>query len=1162
MNKQVLSITLTVGLAAGGAALRADDIWGENRGCLQVTATRQTPLAQRGRATAPTDADTPFRLRFRFRTLGPHSYAALLFIGVHGRDADFSSNGAGVILHRHSAEKGLRAYAFVADSHGTLHTSKEEQAEIEYDTVYDADGTYTPVDRTLRVTFRDVFRDTPAATSALRVPADVTWRSDCLALWNYADGLAKVANSSRLTALVDSLTLNDQPPLQFDRDLTELPLDAGGDAFAWTRVPLPPLFGALTGPGRVEPGEAASFRAVLRQGTTGTVRFDLRTFTGEVLLQQEATVQDAVAAATFPASGLDPLTRGEHAVTVTLTGRPDRIARSLLLRGRAFRNLGTAPSDLRPGDELVFDDMTAFGPKAAVSDTSRKGQWWRRPYRCEGGDEVRHMLCVEEHDPRAPHSCLAPPLRLPLKLDGWYEVWVTTYRAETGGGIDVRLSGEPYFLHLDPQQIDTSSSYRWEPRLVDVRFRSADLSGQDLVFQQPYGTYDSANKLCNAAVAGVRLIRLSAEQVARLRAEAVDTASRVTGFDNDGYSYFWRWGTHERACIARLLEPLRTPSAAFLHLSLGGLGGLTIPTPYTELFQLHGHVRDGDVRANAFFRWCSEAKVNIVNVLTERAHELGLKLFVATMMERSFSRDRFMQEHPDWRIRRGRGNWDYAKDEVHAFQIRKIAWICANHDIDGFTLDFTRYGHYFNEDEANKAEHMNRFVRALRREIDRVNATKARRVALGASFGEESLFMRHWGTATLSDQGLDPATWIREELFDILMPEGKTCLQFVRMARDSRTQVWPRKVTGYALPADEPVGGKLGPTGIERCVQQAFDAGAPGIFFFNHEIWTTLGRLGVRGELDLRAATDTSYGLREGTPVQFADWLPRFGDCEKLRQSFSPVTVEAGAGQVDATATLPLRNRFERAVTAQVRWTVLADDAALHVTPATPQRELEPGAAAVFEARVQGTFPAARGAATLAADIDYVADGITVFRARVPVRLVPELACAGAPAVMPAVVLGEASALRVERTPEALRITTELPAAPADTAPLARDDFRGLRKRPCVTLLIGPGRSEQTFYAFLTDGSGSRAEAHWSYSAFHNKHLMKPEWNGDWAAARDGGGGGARVTLTVPFATVGAAPEPGSCWRLAVSVRGAGTAVQWPPGNDGDIACFGRLVFE
>ena len=1164
MKGHIVGTSFALGVAAAAAAADGRDVWGEGRGCLQVTATRRTPIAQRARAVAPVDASTPFTLRFRFRTMGSHSYAALLFVGLHRNDADFKTDGAGVVIHRHTAEKGLRGYAFVADSQGELRIDKQRQARLGYDTVYDVDCAYSPTAKTLRVSFNDALTGQGVDATELAVPEDAIWRADTLALWNYADGYPKVAGTSRLTVLIDNLALNDMPPIGFDEDLSALPLDSGGGAFSWHRVPLPPLFSALEGPVDLWPGQDATFRVSLRPGTTGAVRFALRRFAGDVLLEQEAPVQDDAAEATFSADALASLARGEAVVTATLTGTPGQAAHAVRLRGRLFHNPVAEPTDLLPGDEIVISDMGAFLPAEAVSATPRKGVWWLRPYRVADSAGGRSMLCVEEHDPSDPESCLAPPLRLPLRLTGWYEIWVTTLRPEKGGGIDVRLSGEPYFLHLDPQQVDTTVQSATGPRLVDLRFRSADLRGQDLFFQQPFGTYDSETKLCNAALAGVRLVRLSEDQVSRTRAELADPANKVIGFDNDGYSYFWRWATHDKACIARLLEPLRTPSASFLHFSLGGLGGLSIPTPYTELFQLRGHVRHGDFRANDFLRWCRDENVNIVDILAERAHELGLKLFVATMMERSYSRDRFMHEHPDWFVKRGRGTWDYAKQEVHDFQVRKIAWICAKHDIDGFTVDFTRYGHYFNEDEPDKAAHMNRFLRALRREIDAVNEKRTRRVQLCGSFADESGFIRNWGTGKLDDQGLDPATWIREGIFDILMPEGPTSLDFVKLAAGSRTQVWPRKVSGYALVSDETVGGMLGPTGIERNVKRAFDGGAPGIFFFNHEPWTTLARLGIRGELELRAATDTSYGLGEGPVVEFTDWLPSWGEREKQRQAFRPLTVPTTDGRLDSTVLLSVRNAFDRAVTAHVRWVLAAEGVHVRAVPNPATTAVEPGATAQLDARLTGTVDPARTGDSLSADITCDVGAVTVFRHRVPVRLVPELVCGSAPGEGEGVVVGEGMALRATRTGDVLHVTVTLPTTlSTDAEPLGHDDFRGLGKRAGLTLMLASTDDEKTFIEFITDASGSRAESCWSYSAFHNRHLRKAEWECEWTSSTEGAEGGTAIAVTVPFAALGATPQPGACWRVAVSVRATpGHTAHWPPEHNGRIEYFGRLVFE
>ena len=382
-------------------------------------------------------------------------------------------------------------------------------------------------------------------------------------------------------------------------------------------------------------------------------------------MRESVKVADGKATAILKATESAKLDRGNYALSATLEQHQDApVFAAVRMLGKQFYNPSTMPPNIQPGDEIIITDLSRVQPADAISEGSVKGKWWRRPYRVPGQSEQQLMLCVEESDLEDPQSCVATPLAVPLKLDGWYEVWVRTYRHSVGGGVDVRLSGEKYFQHADPLQLEwpTNSDPR-NGHFVDVRYRAADLTGQHLVIQQPYGTFDSETKMANASFAGVRLVKLSETKVAEIKANRKRDDVKIVGYDNDGFSYFWQWAVHDPAFVARLMEPLRDQSAGFLTMSLGGLGGIIIPTPYTEVYQINGHTRVGDYRANTFFRWCFEQNVNIVDVLAERADEVDLKIFVALMTERCFSPDKFYREHEDWQIHRGPGTgegWDYA----------------------------------------------------------------------------------------------------------------------------------------------------------------------------------------------------------------------------------------------------------------------------------------------------------------------------------------------------------------------------------------------------------------------------------------------------------------------------------------------------------------------
>jgi len=919
----------------------------------------------------------------------------------------------------------------------------------------------------------------------------------------------------------------------------------------------------LQAPREVCFGENAVFTAKLAGDATGQVRFALKTYAGETVWQRACAARDGTASVVLQSTDAAKLEKGSRVLMVTVGDDAGGSAYAAVrLRGRVFRNVIRAPADVQPGDEIVITDMDLLRPVDAITDASMKGKWWKRRYSLPGSGENPYLVCVEERDLDEPRSCLAPQLTLPLELDGWYEVWVRTYRHREGGGIDVRLSGEKCFLHADPLQINSVKGQPHSPygALVDVFYRAADMSDQSLVFQQPFGTYDSPKKLCNASLAGVRLVKLSDAQVASIKAERARKDVKIIGYDNDGFSYFHCLAEHDPVCIARLLEPLRDQSAAFFNYELGGLGGIFIPTPYTGMYQMTGHDRDGDLRANAFYRWCFQNDVNIVKVLAERAHELGVKLFVSLMAERCFSPDKTVLLHPEWKVKRGRGQWDYALPEVQDYQVKKIAWIAQNHDIDGFIIDFTRYGHFFNADEPKKFQHMNAFLRKLRKAFDEINAKKKRKVMLCASFGDRSWHLTHWGTGKLDDQGLDVETWLREGIFDMVMPEGPTALDFVAMAREckSRTEVWPRTVCMVSFKEHGKLNGALGPKQIEEGVKWMLDQGAPGIFFFNYQTWTTLRRLGFREELDLRVKVDEVYGLREGPVVEFSSWYPNIEQRNAQRETLKPLTVPSEIDQaIDAKVTVPVRNTFSHPVTARIGWPP-PDAGKANPLTASPEHAtvlLPPGGAGSVSFHLKG-WPA-KSAEMPRASVEFVAEDQVVLRHRLPLRAVPRIVCwraASPPTVdgkLDDKTWADARGMKSQRffsvgQDDAFPGNFKLAAAYDDEAVYLALDFSGsvshlkkeehehdakaIYKTDHVEFLIDPAGFEQEYYALAVTASGARAERRAYYYPFAG-HFMFKDWDCDWATAASVRADGFSIEASVPLKALRANPRPGDVWR-------------------------------
>ncbi|MBN2308016.1 MAG: hypothetical protein JXR94_03535, partial [Candidatus Hydrogenedentes bacterium] len=126
--------------------------------------------------------------------------------------------------------------------------------------------------------------------------------------------------------------------------------------------------------------EDTAIAAIVREGVEGAVRFELRTYAGELLWSGEAPVADGRASAAMPGAELSGIDKGECVLIASASGHAGAAYKGVCLRGRVFRDVTEAPADMRPGDEIVITDPALLEPASAIAPVSGKGTWWRRAY--------------------------------------------------------------------------------------------------------------------------------------------------------------------------------------------------------------------------------------------------------------------------------------------------------------------------------------------------------------------------------------------------------------------------------------------------------------------------------------------------------------------------------------------------------------------------------------------------------------------------------------------------------------------------------------------------------------------------------------------------------------------------------------------------------------
>ena len=547
-----------------------------------------------------------------------------------------------------------------------------------------------------------------------------------------------------------------------------------------------------------------------------------------------------------------------------------------LLAGTIASPTSSAQARDESAKPVYVTDMSRCQPPLALSPEVKKGCWQLIPYETVDPDSKSGTMIG------AASFVDAPDVTLPLNVTGWHEIyvgyWNPPYAYDGGTTVKMKLSDDPCFTRIpEPEPaIDVNATY-----IREVLFKAADLTGRTLQIGKVHGPF--AQK---AYLAYVKLVPLSAQQIADLQADRARKDARVLQAAIDGITYFSNNEYQTREHIMELIEPYRYSDVGKVIWAVN-YGDLTnyatkVGTYWSEqrevpIASVPGNNKyiAGEKAAYDSLRSLAEKDIVPEVVAAEYAHAMGLKFDVmfrlamlGTIPPQREGDKGFVRTHPQFRQVMQDGTpvekASYAFPEVRKHMIAIIREAAETFDIDGANLCFIRgpefmayeqpvlddfrkeYGEDgrkvgFDDPRMRKirCRYLNAFVEDVRRTLDEVGKAKGKRLELSA-----------WiGTATPQqtlDQGIDVDRWLEQEWLDSLIDHGPRLVPRIAAAKAHKCQFITGGSTIHALPQHWAADYKVGADGFAIWdIDEVQDLPAR---------WPVLRRAGHRKEIEAAAA--------------------------------------------------------------------------------------------------------------------------------------------------------------------------------------------------------------------------------------------------------------------------------------------------------------------
>jgi hypothetical protein len=548
-------------------------------------------------------------------------------------------------------------------------------------------------------------------------------------------------------------------------------------------------------------------------------------------------------------------------------------------------NMMNTSTNAATSGTILRTDMSECAPAENLAPDFEKDHWQLTEYETVEG--VKGMMASARPD----HSCAE--LTLPLKAAGVYRIYLGThetkshYRGSSGyGQMEVKLTEDSGFRRVGPESgtVDEDGTTKFgkdSPNLaksiIEAYWKTADLTGQSLIFRQMPYPYNRPEHARIANLSYVRLEPLNEDEKNQwLKAQPregtrnlamIFCTGQFTGHTRGTYTFH---PTSKEGFKDEIESCIDSDIGIFIFEALRG-----------EFCVYNSSIGSLGTRENVW----QEDWVDPLAEFTSLAHANGMKIFACMrfigaqypMNVSPIAWAPFYRKHPEWTMRNKSGvpitKLSLAYPEVRQFWLSLLRETL-EYGTDGIQLHLNRSEPYvfyeepvvsafqekYGEDPrslsvedprwlAHSASYLTEFIREIRALLDEKSDRK---------FGVTLSGRIHGGEDHYEENHCDVETWMREGLVDYIMVTPYLHPALLKKWREiggDRVQIWPDLMPRAQTAAS-----------YARTAKNYYEAGADGLCLWDGERrtariseWAAVRRLGHVEQLDELVEEGPSY---------------------------------------------------------------------------------------------------------------------------------------------------------------------------------------------------------------------------------------------------------------------------------------------------------------